>query len=226
MQRAAMQQPQQRNQVSADTHVVEYIPFDAGEHFLMVSSHQAHETVPAQRRPLRPRTKDSGMRVQHWCIRAMRHASQRSTAQPRERHCSNWAVCAPIGRRCGWRTTTTLEQNGSRRMHRRAACKFVWRHACCAVESFVGSFEVASFCVGTARYCRYAGGLITPTIAFQIESGKAPECVALALHCVIRAYCCTIVLFDGCPARPLKRIVSYMSSSAVCLHTPTRCGGF
>ena len=128
--------------------------------------------------------------------------------------------------RCGWRTTTTLEQNGSRRMHRRAACKFVWRHACCAVESFVGSFEVASFCVGTARYCRYAGGLITPTIAFQIESGKAPECVALALHCVIRAYCCTIVLFDGWPARPLQRIVSYMSSSAVCLHTPTRCGGF
>ena len=34
MQRAAMQ----RNQVSADTHVVEYIPVDAGEHFLMVGS--------------------------------------------------------------------------------------------------------------------------------------------------------------------------------------------
>ena len=32
---------QQRNQVSADTHLVEYIPFDAGEHFLMVSSHQS-----------------------------------------------------------------------------------------------------------------------------------------------------------------------------------------
>ena len=106
-----MQQPQQRNQVSADTHVVEYIPFDAGEHFLMVSSLQAHETVSAQRRPLRPRTKDSGMRVQRWCIRAMRHASQRSTAQPRERH---WTRIGQYALRSGAGVAGVLPQPWNR----------------------------------------------------------------------------------------------------------------
>ena len=83
MQRAAMQQ---RNQVSADTHVVEYIPFDAGEHFLMVSSHQAHETVPAQRRPLRPRAKDSSnarsalVHMSHTTRIATQHSAAARTA--------------------------------------------------------------------------------------------------------------------------------------------------
>ncbi len=139
---------QQRHQVSADTHLVEYIPFDAGEHFLMVElpGMRVRQCRPSAG-PLRPRTTDPGMRVQHQCIRAVRHASQRSAAQPRERHWTRIGQCsaAPIGRRCGSRTTTTLEPSGSRRMHRRAARKLEWRHACCAVEWFVGSFEVHRF---------------------------------------------------------------------------------
>jgi hypothetical protein len=195
---------QQRNQVSADTHLVEYIPFDAGEHFLMVSSHQAHETVPAQRRSAAAARNGPGMRVQYQCIRAVRHATQRSAAQPRERHWTRIGQCsaAPIGRRCGSRTTTTLEPSGSRRMHRRAARKLEWRHAFCAVEWFVCSFEVALFCVAAARYFRYAGGMITPTIAFPIESdNNAPECVELALRCVIRACAARLYWFTATSLR-------------------------
>jgi hypothetical protein len=96
---------QQRNQVSADTHLVEYIPFDAGEHFLMASSHQAHETVPAQRRTAAAAhngpTGHARSALVHEPHGTHRNAAQRSAAA-RTALDSHWAVLSRSDRPQVW----------------------------------------------------------------------------------------------------------------------------